>query len=112
MHEPAPPVVVAGTLPRNIELGVQAGMSEYLIVDPGHPDGVRMRDFGRFGEPSGDARALLIECGFHGDLASIDMARFAVQRILALSGIMATERKSTRLNSRHYCVSRMPSSAL
>src|SRR3546814_18167412 len=92
MHEPAPPVVVAGTLPRNIELGVQAGMSEYLIVDPGHPDGVRMRDFGRFGEPSGDARALLIEWGFHGDLASIAMARVAVQTIVSLCGVIWEDR--------------------
>ncbi|NYT84316.1 succinylglutamate desuccinylase/aspartoacylase domain-containing protein [Pollutimonas harenae] len=92
MHEPAPPVLVVGTLPRNIELGVEAGIAEYVIVDPGHPDGVRMRDFAQFGEPSGDARALLIECGYHGDLSSIDIARFAVQRILALSGIMDTDR--------------------
>ncbi|AEC21736.1 hypothetical protein PT7_3196 [Pusillimonas sp. T7-7] len=101
MHEPAPPVVVAGTLPRNIELGVQAGMSEYLIVDPGHPDGVRMRDFGRFGQPSDDACALLIECGYHGDLASIAMARFAVQRILALSGIMAPDRLPPKWLEQH-----------
>ncbi|TEA71946.1 succinylglutamate desuccinylase [Allopusillimonas ginsengisoli] len=91
MHEPAPPVLVVGTLPRNIALGVQAGIADYIIVDPGHPDGVRMRDFGRFGQPSDDAHALLIECGYHGDLAAIDTARFAVQRILALSGVMSAE---------------------
>ena len=88
MHESAPPVLIVGTLPRNIELGRQSGIAEYLIVDSGHPDGVRMRDFGRFGAAADNTHALLMECGFHGDPASIDKARFAVQRVLELSGIM------------------------
>ena len=41
-------------------------------------NGVRMRDYGQFGLPddqAGDTRSLLIECGFHGDPASLQVAR-------------------------------------
>ena len=43
---------------------------EHIVIDAGHQDGVRMRDYGRFGLPdaqAGDSRSLLVECGFHGD---------------------------------------------
>ena len=48
-----------------------------------------MRDYGRFGLPDAqapDTRSLLIECGFHGDPASRDVARDMCVRFLALSG--------------------------
>jgi hypothetical protein len=64
---------------------------EHIVIDAGHKDGVRMRDFGRFGAPDGpgtDALALLIECGFHGDTASRAVAQDQCARFLRAAGTL------------------------
>ncbi len=89
MHEPGAPLLLTGVLPRNIALARRLGAPAHVIVDAGHKDGVRMRDFGRFGQATGsDACALLIECGFHGDPASRDVAHDQVARVLRESGVI------------------------
>ena len=70
---------------------VQAATTN-IVVDAGHKDGVRMRDYGRFGLPDDQApetRSLLIECGFHGDPASRDVARDLSIRFLEVSGVLS-----------------------
>src|SRR5690606_30472966 len=52
MHEPSAPLLLTGTLARNIELARTLGAPEHVIVDSGHQDGVRMRDYGRFSDPN------------------------------------------------------------
>lgn len=89
MHEPSAPLLLTGIHPRNRALARAMGTPEHIVVDAGHKDGVRMRDYGRLGLPddaAGDTRSLLIECGFHGDPASRDVARDQCVRFLALSG--------------------------
>ncbi|MCY1164156.1 MAG: succinylglutamate desuccinylase/aspartoacylase family protein [Pseudomonadota bacterium] len=93
MHERAAPLLLAGMQPRNLELAKQLHSPEYIVVDAGHKDGVRMRDFGRFGElaPVGadaDTRSLLLECGFHGDLSSRTVAEDACARFLRAAGTL------------------------
>lgn len=89
MHEPGAPLLLTGVLPRNIALARRLKAPQHVIVDAGHKDGVRMRDFGQFGDPAReDACALLIECGFHGELASRDVARDMVARMLVESGVI------------------------
>ncbi|MFJ1302818.1 succinylglutamate desuccinylase/aspartoacylase family protein [Pseudomonadota bacterium AL_CKDN230030165-1A_HGKHYDSX7] len=89
MHEPGAPLLLTGTLPRNIALARRLKAPQHVIVDAGHKDGVRMRDFEHFGDPAlEDACALLIECGFHGDLSSRDVARDMVARMLVESGVV------------------------
>lgn len=88
MHEPSVPLLMTGMLDRNVELAKQLGTPQHVIMDAGHKDGTRMRDFGPFGDPQGSAQALLIECGFHGDLSSITVARQLVGRFLVESGVM------------------------
>lgn len=87
MHEPSPPLLVAGVLKRNVEFGRQMSVTKHIIIDPGHRDGVRMRDFGPFGEEHGKAIAVLVECGFHGDPSSIKVARQSVGQFLLLTGV-------------------------
>lgn len=89
MHEPGLPLSLAGTHPRNLALARQLRAPAHVVVDAGHQDGVRMRDFGRFGETDSDqpdTRSLLIECGFHGDVASLDVARDQCARFLVQAG--------------------------
>jgi predicted deacylase len=89
MHEPCAPLLLTGMQPRNLELAREMGAPRHVIVDAGHKDGVRMRDFGRFGDlEENGTRSLLIECGFHGALESRDVARDQVARFVKASGIV------------------------
>lgn len=91
MHEPGLPLTLSGRHPKNIDLAIQMKAPAHIVVDAGHADGTRMRDFGRFGEPTeidGGVRSLLVECGFHGDLRSRDVARDQCQRFLLASGVI------------------------
>jgi hypothetical protein len=89
MHEPSPPLMITGLQPRNIALAQQIGNPAHIVIDAGHKDGVRMRDYGRFGE-AGDngTRALLIECGFHGSESSRAVARDQCARFLQAAGTL------------------------
>ena len=91
MHEPGAPLLLTGTQARNLQLARELASPMHIVVDAGHKDGVRMRDYDRFGQAdkeAPDTRSLLIECGFHGDLASLDVARDISVRFLERSGIV------------------------
>ncbi|CAN5663245.1 succinylglutamate desuccinylase/aspartoacylase family protein [soil metagenome] len=92
MHEPSALLSLTGIQPRNLALARQLRSPEHVVVDAGHKDGVRMRDFGRFGAPDADAAtdalALLIECGFHGDPASRTVAQDQCARLLRAAGTL------------------------
>ncbi|WP_280190054.1 succinylglutamate desuccinylase/aspartoacylase domain-containing protein [Delftia sp. PS-11] len=92
MHEPSAPLLLTGVQPRNRDLARRMGAPMHIVVDAGHKDGTRLRDYGRFGlgdEEAGDSRSLLIECGFHGDPSSRDVARDQCLRFLEVASIFA-----------------------
>ena len=92
MHEPGAPLLLVGTHARNLELARRLRTPEHVVVDEGHQDGTRMRDFGRFGLPdaqAGGKHSLLIECGFHGDISSRDVAQDLCIRFLVEAGVLA-----------------------
>ena len=94
MHEPSAPLLLTGIQPRNLELARAMRSPEHIVVDAGHKDGVRMRDYGRFGMPDsegGDTRSLLIECGFHGDPASRSVAQDQCVRFIEQSGALGAD---------------------
>lgn len=100
MHEVAPPLLLTGLQPRNVALARLLGNPAHIVVDGGHQDGVRMRDYGRFGLPDAKApetRSLLIECGFHGDPASIAVAQDLCVRFLETAGVLPAATLQTRL---------------
>jgi hypothetical protein len=91
MHAPSPPLSLTGLSPANIELAVQLRTPEHIVVDAGHSQGVRMRDFGPFADPAriaGGARSLLVECGFHGDPQSRRVAEDLCARFLEAAGTL------------------------
>jgi predicted deacylase len=97
MHERAAPLLLAGMQPRNLELARCLRAPQYIVVDSGHKDGVRMRDFGRFGAlnpEGGDAqtRSVLLECGFHGDVSSRTVAQDMCVRFLQAAGTLQNDR--------------------
>ncbi|CDS53200.1 ortholog of Bordetella pertussis (BX470248) BP3300 [Polaromonas sp. CG9_12] len=96
MHERAAPLLLAGMQARNLELARCLRTPEYVVVDAGHKDGVRMRDFGRFGtlDPEGgdaQTRSLLLECGFHGDVSSRKVAQDMCVRFLQAAGTLPSD---------------------
>lgn len=89
MHECGAPLLLTGMQPRNLALARALKAPQHVVIDAGHQDGGRMRDFGRFGLPdvlSPNTRSLLIECGFHGDLSSRAVAQDLCLRFLVEAG--------------------------
>lgn len=100
MHEPGPPLLLSGPHQRAIDFARTLNGVRHIVRDEGHADGVRLRDFGRFGLPDGhpDARtALLIECGFHGDPCSVAVAKDMCHRFLLETGSVERDALLTAL---------------
>jgi hypothetical protein len=89
MNHAETPLQLTGIQQRNIDLALILGNPAKIIADAGHTTGVRMRDYGRFGERDDNGtRSLLIECGFHGDPTSCGVAIDQIARFLQASGIV------------------------
>jgi hypothetical protein len=88
MHEPAAPLLVTGLLPRNIVFAQALASGAQAVADEGHADGVRMRDYGPFGDAAGTRIALLLEAGQHWDPASPRTACNVLMRFLVQSGAL------------------------
>ncbi len=88
MHEPSAPLLLTGLLARNIALAQSLDSASQAIVDAGHADGVRMRDYGQFGDPESAALALLLEAGQHWEASSLGVARNALMRFLVACGVL------------------------
>lgn len=91
MHEPGPPLLLTGMLPRNVEFVRRLGLGGCVVMDAGHSDGLRLRDQGRFGDPNSSACSLLIECGWHGDPTSRRVAEDATGRLMLLTGLLNSD---------------------
>jgi predicted deacylase len=88
MHEPCEALLVTGLLQRNIDFAQALGTGAQAIVDVGHEDGVRMRDFGKFAQPHGPEIALLLEAGQHWTASALQMARNTLMRFLLAAGVI------------------------
>lgn len=89
MHEPAPPLLVTGTLQRNIDFAQSLHTQSQVIIDSGHADGVRMRDYGAFADPAGQRIALLLEAGQHWQASSVKASRNTLMRFMVQAGCLA-----------------------
>ncbi|MBB4266454.1 succinylglutamate desuccinylase/aspartoacylase domain-containing protein [Roseospira visakhapatnamensis] len=98
MQHRTPPLVLAGPLPKGRALARRVGAPAVVVADAGHAAGTRLRDYGSFGRasrdvgafgrPSRDRAALLVECGQHGHLASVAVAREVTWRFLLAAGVV------------------------
>jgi predicted deacylase len=82
MHDPHGPVMISGILEKGIALSRAVGIPEYVVADRGHANGVRMRDYGGFGDANSPKAALLVECGQHWANDAADVAWQCVWRFL------------------------------
>jgi predicted deacylase len=88
MHEPCEPLLITGLLPRNVAFAQSLGGMGQVVMDAGHKDGVRMRDFSGFGSEDGSKIALLLEAGQHWQHASVAAARDVVLRFLLRTDLL------------------------
>jgi len=86
MSEACEPLMVCGTVDKNAEYARALGVPAVLLIDTGHPAGLRMIERGAFGDPAAPERALLIECGQHWEKAAAEVAIDALVRFLGLTG--------------------------
>jgi predicted deacylase len=86
MSEPCRPIMVCGTRDKNADFARQLGVPADLLIDTGHPAGLRMVERGGFGDASSPRRALLMECGQHWEQAAEDVAIDTTLRFLAATG--------------------------
>jgi len=86
MTEPCRPIMVCGMLDKGAEFARRVGVPADLLIDTGHPAGLRMRDRGGFGDPASPRNALLIEAGQHWEQSSVDVAIDTTVRFLKATG--------------------------
>jgi hypothetical protein len=79
--------MVCGQVDKNAALARELGTPADLLIDTGHPAGLRMIDRGAFGDPASPKRALLIECGQHWEAAAAEVAIDTLVRFLGLAGV-------------------------
>jgi predicted deacylase len=88
MTEPCRPIMVCGMLDKGAEFARRVGTPADLLIDTGHPAGLRMRDRGGFGDPKSPKNALLIEAGQHWEKSSVDVAIDTTLRFLKVTGVV------------------------
>ncbi|MBX9945243.1 MAG: succinylglutamate desuccinylase/aspartoacylase family protein [Reyranella sp.] len=89
MHDDGVPLMLSGPLDKGVALALKVGTPVDVIRDAGHAAGLRMRDYGGFGDAGSAKNALLIETGQHWRAASVTVAKDVTQRFLVATGIVA-----------------------
>ena len=88
MHDDGVPLMLSGPLDKGAALAKTLGAPVDIIRDAGHAAGMRMRDYGGFGDPKSPKNALLIETGQHWRASSVVVAKDVAARFLEATGIV------------------------
>lgn len=91
MHEPCRPIMVCAKSEKSVALTRRMGAPADLLLDTGHPAGLRMIERGAFSDPASPRTAVLIECGQHWARSSVDVAIDTCMRFLKVAGIAAPQ---------------------
>jgi predicted deacylase len=90
MHEPCRPIMVCGVPgkggEKSVALSRRIGVPGDLLLDTGHPAGLRMIERGAFSDPASPKIATLIECGQHWEKSAADVAVDTLFRFLQATG--------------------------
>jgi predicted deacylase len=86
MHEPCRPIMVCAKSEKSAALARRIGVPGDLLIDTGHPAGLRMIERGGFGDPASPKTAVLIECGQHWEKGAADVALDTLFRFLLATG--------------------------
>jgi predicted deacylase len=97
MHNPCRPIMVCGTVEKNAAFAREIGAPADLLLDTGHPAGLRMIERGGFGDPTSAKRAVLIECGQHWERSAEQVAIDTLLRFLRAAGVVDADWATQRL---------------
>jgi len=86
MHESCDPLLLSGPQGKGIAFAKQLGYPAHIIVDAGHAQGKRLRDYAGFGEAASPKNALLVECGQHWEARAVTVARQVTAQFLQTLG--------------------------
>lgn len=100
MHEPCRPIMVCGRVDKGAAFAREIGTPADLLIDTGHPSGLRMIERGGFGDPASPCKAALIECGQHWERRAVDVAFDTTLRFLRASGAFDDDWIDRRLRLR------------
>jgi len=82
------PITLAGPLDKGRALARAVGAPAIVMCDHGHAAGMRLRDYGGFGDPASPRNALLVECGQHVDPEAPAVALDVIVRFLDHLGMI------------------------
>jgi predicted deacylase len=88
MHEPCRPIMVCAKSEKSVALARRMGAPADLMLDTGHPAGLRMMERGAFSDPASPRAAVLVECGQHWARSSVDVAIDSCFRFLSVAGLI------------------------
>ncbi len=88
MHDDCVPLMLSGPLDKGVAFAKRIGTPVDIVRDAGHAAGMRMRDYGGFGDPESPKNALLIETGQHWRASSVVVAKDVTARFLVETGIL------------------------
>jgi predicted deacylase len=91
MHEEAPPVMMCGAQRKGLDFAATLGVPQTVVVDAGHANGRRLRDYQGFDDPASARNALLIETGQHFSRRSAEVALDTAARFLLTTGTVRRE---------------------
>jgi predicted deacylase len=99
MHEPCRPIMVCAKSDKSAAFARRIGVPGDLLIDTGHPAGLRMIERGGFGDPASPKTAVLIECGQHWEKGAADVAVDTLFRFLLAAGAVSASicKSHTRL---------------
>jgi len=89
---------VCGTIDKGARFAREIGVPGDLLIDTGHPAGLRMIERGGFGDPTSPRKAVLIECGQHWERGAADVAIDTTLRFLRVTGACDDGWIAARLN--------------
>lgn len=88
MHDDCVPLMLSGPLDKGVAFAKRIGTPVDIVRDAGHAAGMRMRDYGGFGDPDSPKNALLIETGQHWRASSVVVAKDVTARFLVETGAL------------------------
>ncbi len=94
MQHATAPLMLSGLTEKGIALAQAVAIPDLIVADGGHQAGRRLRDYGRFADPSDPATALLAECGQHWAAASATIADQTTLRFLDHLGLIHPDQRA------------------
>lgn len=93
-------LIIAGPLKKGQDLACAIARPRHIVCDDGHAEGMRMRDFGDFGDPASPRNAALVECGQHWEAESTEVAKDCVIGFLKHTGVVPADFQAARMAQR------------